>query len=62
MRTFRANTLVVAELIKISNNLSKERNKMGIKKANGKFEKSTKERMPRKIKKALKKTNQTKTI
>ena len=43
-------------------NLSKERNKMSIKKANGKFAKSTKERMPRKIKKALKKTNQTKTI
>ena len=36
--------------------------KMSIKKANGKFAKSTKERMPRKIKKALKKTNQTKTI
>ena len=35
---------------------------MGIKKENGKFAKSIKERIPRKIKKALKKTNQTKTI
>ena len=35
---------------------------MRVKKANGKPEKSTKERMPRKIKKALKKANQTKTI
>ena len=35
---------------------------MRIKKANGKFAKSTKERMPRKIKKVLKKMNQTKTI
>ena len=43
-------------------NLLKERSTMRIKKENGKLAKSTKERMPRKIKKALKKANQAKTI